>query len=443
MKKLKTISLFLVLIMIFSACSNQANGDAQPNGNSSDKVNESISDSSQDSDSVIINSGEPEEFKPVIYEYEKTSISCEDIKDFLISFSANFILTKDGSVYSWGLNEEGSLGLSLPTDALVLTPVKVDIGEPIEKLLVSRGGNTIIALSKAKNVYCWGCNTMGQLPNIDEIYISSPQKLELEVDIEHIAISDTHLTISDEGGNIYECGDTNNRNDFLYISDESGALPKILSLQSVGQLDNITEISTSFSGSAFLTDSGKVYFLGAVASERFEYYKEPTLIDFSEKIVKVRAIGDGIVALSENGLLYYMGFDLYGIEDSRTETCDETYYSLGINTRSEPTLIAKLGQRVDDFDTSSFSIIVKTENEGFYTWGYNIGHVDAETDDSTVFNPTPLELPDNTKRLIMGPFSGAAITEENEIFAWGTGYYGIYMGDTHIQSHAPTKLVFE
>ena len=95
------------------------------------------------------------------------------------------------------------------------------------------------------------------------------------------------------------------------------------------------------------------------------------------------------------------------------------------------------------FSLSASSIIIRDENDKFYTWGYNIGHVDAETDDNTVFKPTEILLPENTTSMCIGEFSGIAKTEDEKVYALGSGYYCIYMEDTYAKSHIPRELIFK
>lgn len=442
---MKVIIFSLILAFILSSCSITNNLDDMPqNSNEIISQSEAIKDSEVEQEIITTNKYLPEEFGFVLYEYPKVSIPHEQIKEIVVSFSANFILTKSGEVFSWGLNEDGVLGLGLPTNAMVLTPTKVNFEEPIEKLVVSPGGNSILAVGKNNSIFCWGCNTLSQFPKIDNIFLSTPTKLDMDIEVNHISVSTSCITLSDFEGNIYRCGSVENSDNYYYEVVENGELPSVNTLVGpLGKIDNIYQISSSNTCSVFLTENGDVYILGSLSeNDTFETYRTPKLIPFPEKVIKIAAISDGIVALSQDGILYFIGKDTFGIEDIRIDASDEIYYSLDINILTEPTPITKLSEKIIDFSTSSSSILVRTDNNLFYTWGYNIGHVDAETDDNTIFKPTLLNIPNNTSYFYMGNFSGVAMTDTLEIYAWGSGYYGLNMINTYIKSHTPMELLF-
>ena len=162
-----------------------------------------------------------------------------------------------------------------------------------------------------------------------------------------------------------------------------------------------------------------------------------------ENAADAGAMEEGTVILSENGTLYYIGYDKSGIRDERTDITDENYYDTEFSVLEKPAPINKVENKVKAFSLSAASIIIKDENDKFYTWGYNIGCVDADTDDNTVFIPTELALPKNTVSMYIGEFSGIAKTEDEKVYAWGSGFYCVYMGDTYVQSHIPRELIFK
>ena len=88
----------------------------------------------------------PEEFGYKLYDVSEADFSASDIDKMSISFSANYILTKSRDIYVWGLNEGGALGIDAPGNAMLLMPAKIDIGEPVKKLSVSKNGNSVAAL---------------------------------------------------------------------------------------------------------------------------------------------------------------------------------------------------------------------------------------------------------------------------------------------------------
>lgn len=454
MKSVRILIAFVLVLALFSSCA--AAGDESVSSVSSSldySASEEIEASKSDtkSDEKDIPDEEKYEYAPQkwgfeLYEYPTPNFVSADIKEIKPDFSANFVLTKSGEVYAWGLNENGALGLGLPDNAMVLTPARVEIEEEIEQLELSPAGNTAVCLGKDGCVYAWGCNTLAQIPNTADTSVTSPIKLDLsEFDItpKLVSVSQTNIVICGEDGRIYmTAAPAENLDVFYEQSCENGQVTEASAFSYIGKIDNLVSASAAYDHCVFLTKSGKVFVIGSLAHYQIESFEELKEIRFPEKIVKVSGIEDGLIALSESGKLYYMGHDRFGIEDERIDASDETYYSLEFNLIKEPKEIKKIGKKVTDFNSDASGVIVRTEDNEFYTWGYNLGHCCAETDDATIFRPTKLDLPENTKYIYMGNVSGTAITEDDKIYGWGSGYYCLYMGDTDLQTHTPQKLVF-
>lgn len=76
-------------------------------------------------------------------------------------------LTKTGLVYCWGINSAGQLGNdNIGTDATAPAQVLASLGSitPLTNVTaISAGDSHACALTKSKTVYCWGSNISGQL----------------------------------------------------------------------------------------------------------------------------------------------------------------------------------------------------------------------------------------------------------------------------------------
>lgn len=351
------------------------------------------------------------------------------------------MLTASGEIYGWGLNEGGVLGLGLPEKSMVLTPVKINLGEPAAKLAAYPSLDFAAAIGESGTLYAWGMN-LGLLPGTNDAVIPSPVSVDTPIKAEKLALSHYALTIADGEGNAYI---SVNSNRYTAMDITENKIPKAGTFTKVdtSAVGKIADIQNSGRCSAFLNENGEVFILGCIsASGGFDSYDTPTKVAFPEKIIKLAAIDGGLVGLSGSGALYFVGEDRFGIEDARLDITDENYYDIEKNVYLEPVKVTKLGKEIKDFSCSQGSITVRTAEDEFYTWGYNTGRVDAESDDSTVFVPQKLNLPQNVRLFCMGNFSGAAITEDGAVYAWGSGYYGIYLSDTYRVSHEPVAIDF-
>ena len=87
-------------------------------------------------------------------------------------------LKNDGNVYCWGLNDEGQLGNGSNTNTDSSTPVKVSNLSKIQA--ISTGGYHSCALRNDGSVYCWGLNENGELGNGSNTNSNIPVKVLLE-----------------------------------------------------------------------------------------------------------------------------------------------------------------------------------------------------------------------------------------------------------------------
>lgn len=383
-----------------------------------------------------------------LYDFPKPEFSAEDIAEFDFAFSANFVLTKTGDVYAWGLNDGGVLGLGLPENAMVLNPAKVEIGEPVREIAVNSGGYAAAALGESGKLYGWGLNFSACFPNEEKAVINAPAALDTDMEIEHIAL-DTMLVLCGKNGDVYICGCFGDEAmSFAEQYYQTGKIAESRSLELVGNVPNIKSVSVSGDCAAFLTGDGEVYTIGRIGRhtdfDKLGKYTNDkiTKTDFPEKIVKAKALTEGLAALSESGKLYYMGHDVYGIADSREEL-EASFADAEKNRITKPAVIEKIGGKVADFETGGGNIIVRTEDGELYTWGYDGGSFTCANEKSEfVLKPRKIDFPAAVTRMSIGNFAGAAITESGRAFAWGSGYYCIYTDDTYAKSHTPRELLF-
>ena len=77
----------------------------------------------------------------------------EHIKEIIVAGST-YAITKNGALYSWGKNDYGQLGINSYEDTP--TPTKVDITEPVKKIINSDSGSVYYAVTDNGSLYLWG-----------------------------------------------------------------------------------------------------------------------------------------------------------------------------------------------------------------------------------------------------------------------------------------------
>lgn len=127
-------------------------------------------------------------------------------------------LLEDGSVYAWGTNYFGEIGDQTPVaykpgkaydeNVVVLKPYKVHFDKKI--IAITSGNGTSYALDEDGTLFAWGQNLLGQLGIGDENVkaSSTPLKVAIPKKIKTVKSGEDHVYAIAEDGTVYEWGNT-------------------------------------------------------------------------------------------------------------------------------------------------------------------------------------------------------------------------------------------
>ncbi len=160
-------------------------------------------------------------------------------------------LKADGTVWTWGYNANGELGIDSATNQIA--PCKVDI-ENVQKIAV--GNNHVLALKADGTVWAWGLNSNGQLGTGDKVNSKVPVKVKNLKDIKEIAAGNGMSMAVDKNGTLYTWG----LNDYgqLGINSKQTKLEPFI----VEAISNITKIAVGNKSAYALTQEGVLYSFG-------------------------------------------------------------------------------------------------------------------------------------------------------------------------------------
>lgn len=175
-----------------------------------------------------------------------------DIK-FICSGSNYNILLTNKKIYVWGENHCGQLGTDMPKNVCV--PQELRFVESHLVQTVACGYAHTIALTKSGTVYAWGANNCGQLGIGDFINKSSPQALQLK-NIVSVSCGAQHTMALTNHNEVYAWGD--NWCGQLGLGDDiSRNIPHKFCFSS------IAHISCGDSHTCAITTSNKIYSWGS------------------------------------------------------------------------------------------------------------------------------------------------------------------------------------
>ena len=131
-----------------------------PSGKTAAKTKSSKSGSKGSKASDLgINLLPPAEIKKVLDEYGKGYLS--GIIDISTTMYSSHALKEDGTIWSWGSNSDGQLGVNASTDSSTHGIPRKTIIDNVAK--ISSGAYSILALKEDGTVWSWGWNAYGQL----------------------------------------------------------------------------------------------------------------------------------------------------------------------------------------------------------------------------------------------------------------------------------------
>jgi alpha-tubulin suppressor-like RCC1 family protein len=345
-------------------------------------------------------------------------------------------LKADGSVWSWGSNNNGNLGNPAIVGASNMPVPVVGLGSGSGVVSLTAGGNFTLALKADGTVWAWGNNNNGQLGignTINQpvpVQVKGPGALGVLSNIVALSAPPANggvfaLALSAEGtlwawgnnssGQLGD-GTTTNRNTPVQVKGVggSGALADVTAIDAGGGTNNLHALAVQTDGTVLAWGSNSNGQLGTgdiVASA----VPVPVVgLGPGSRVVAVSA-GTGLsLALNADGSVLAWG------DNSSGQLGDGTFFG-----RTAPTAVAGLTgiRSISTQILSNHSLAIRTDGV-VVAWGNN-DNGQLGTGD-TVNQPVAVAVPDlnDVIATAVGASHSLALTADGTVWAWGDNSSG-------------------
>ena len=219
-------------------------------------------------------------------------------------------VSDDGTVHSFGNNEEGALGLGHNNNVSIPTPIP---NLPQIKL-VSCGGYFTVCVDYDGFIWSFGDNFYGQLGTGNTTEFNVPQKLNNIPSVVSISCGFEHTLIITNDSNLWSCG-RNDEGQLCHGNEEKDHL----SLFQKTSFSNISKVSAGWSHSLFQNNKGEIFACGFNQKGQcgLGHFKSPQItpsliLNVPSNIVQFVCGSDQSLFLDSEGNVYSVGHNFFG-----------------------------------------------------------------------------------------------------------------------------------
>ncbi|MEN6461550.1 MAG: fibronectin type III domain-containing protein [Syntrophomonas sp.] len=348
-----------------------------------------------------------------------------------LSSKHTLMIGDDGSVWAWGQNEYGQLGIGNNTEQLI--PVKINGLSNI--IAVAAGDNHSIALDSSGNVWAWGKNNLYQLGNGVTANSNIPVKI-ISSCIKAISAAADHSIALKNDGTVLGWGADGYATNFSLSGIDGHAPGQLWNATTTGgvyyQLSGVKGIATSRQFSTYLFDDGRICRIGHFIDE----VGAPTVMPMKHysTLMGIQAIAAGenfVLALKEDGTVLSLGDNNSGQYGNGTQ---------GNGTPADPRpygVVTGLNNIVE-IAAGGYHCIALDQNGNVYTWGKNLyGQLGTGKTD---IHLTPVKVSGLTEITAIGGGTESTIAFRNmqKVYGWGNNDNGQLGNESKVASKVPT-----
>ncbi|THF81683.1 RCC1 domain-containing protein [Cohnella fermenti] len=352
------------------------------------------------------------------------TLSGQRITQIVAGYNFVLALLANGAVSSWGDGAQGQLGNNATIDSKI--PILVSGLSNVR--YISAGMYSSVAVLNDDTIMTWGHNGYGQLGTGDTATKLVPTLVPIDSRVSHAYNGYYNTFIVDYDSNVYAAGynssyqlalgDNAYKSVFSRITNLKVPSSPLLLEANLSYLfdgDPLAIISSPYSYSSYLLKDGQVYAWG------LNSYGQLGLGDTTSRYIPT--LIPGLSGVKQLAVGYY--FVLALLEDGTVKGWGyNSSYRLGLGTTTSqysPVTINMGGDKIKQVAAGYDHALALTENDNILGWGSNsYGQLGLGT--STIASkatPTLIATSSGMKQVVAGNYYSLGLSENGKVYSWG------------------------
>jgi len=352
-------------------------------------------------------------------------------------FAHSLAIAADGTVWAWGHNQHGDFyGVLGVGERSQDSPVPAQVQGLAHAIAVAAGTGFSVVLCSDGTVWSWGGNDDGELGDGTRAFRSTPEQVEGLVDVVAVAAGYHHAIALCRDGTVWAWG--SNRDGQLGDGTTPDRLPDRLVPVQVKGLADVVTVAASGNNSAAICGDGTLWIWGNNEPNQtgyaYDYHTQGTYNVFRAP-VQVQGLSDvtavepsaAAAALRRDGTVWVWGRNFYGQPTDRAWPA-----------RLTPVQVQELSAVVA-IDGDNGRTVALCRDGTVWEWGYNGDNLYGRP---PMYRTTPMRVQELSDVVAVGVGSNhnLALRRDGTVWAWGDNGDGELGDGTTTDRSTPVQV---